>query len=95
MSLHIISNADTILNFHNCALVQCVSVPSVHVCGKGLDLNSLKTSADTLPLFSIIYHFIDLSIKTVKPAVHELYCFPPFISLPFGTSKAVSLPTEN
>lgn len=30
-----------------------------------------------MPLFSIIYHFIDLSIKTVKPAVHELYCFPP------------------
>lgn len=49
-----------------------------------------------MPLFSIIYHFIDLSIKTVKPAVHELYCFPPpFISLQFGTSRAVSLPTEN
>ena len=52
--------------------------------------------AAEMPLFSIIYHFIDLSIKTVKPAVRQLYCFPPtFISLQFGTARAVSLSTAN
>lgn len=49
----------------------------MYVCVSERDLKPQWKSVAEIPLFSIIYHFIDLSIKTVKCAVHELYCFPP------------------